>query len=374
MIRKFTAAASLLTLAACGGGGNGIETLSGVGLGSGLDGSNSSTPPSLVAPTQAVTFSTYSATQSLTLNDEILVPTVVPGDPNPPLNGTSIGGSSLYVANQPLGLSPDVQVRYDPRDATFDLTINTAGLSHDGRYQDPAHRTNFPADWVPRISGAEYYESGSGRVETGNLDQTNYIRNTFFFETPGRRTRYVTYAGFYRRTYNAANTTDANNTLVNAITDENLRSTFVYGYTTSRGDIPTSGSARYDGGFFAWVVGQPNDVNANFTLSNITGTSAIDVNFATGSLTTRFASDAASPVGFSASGTSNINRDLGGFRGTIDTATIRGISANIIASSVEGNFFGPKAVEIGGALRVVGGTPDERVDIHGSFTGLRPGQ
>ncbi len=374
MIRKFAATAGLLTLAACGGGGNGLETLSGVGLGSGLDGSNSDTPPNLVTPTQATTFSTYSATQSLTLNDDILVPTAVPGNPNPPLNGTPIAGSSLYSANQPLALSTDVQVRYDPRDATFDLTINTAGLTHEGRYQDPAHRTNVPADWVPRVSNAQYYESGSGRIETGNLDQTSYVRNTFFFETPGTRTRYVTYAGFYRRTYNAANTTDANNTLVNRITDENLRATFVYGYTTSRGDIPTTGSATYNGGFFAWVVGQPNDTNANFTLDSITGTSTIGVNFASGALTTQFASDAASPVGFTASGTSNINRDLGGFRGTIDAATIRGVQANIIASSVEGNFFGPKAVEIGGALRVVGGTPDERVDVLGSFTGVRPGQ
>lgn len=363
MIRKFAATAGLLTLAACGGGGTGLETLSGVGLGSGLDGSNSNTPPNLVTPTQATTFSTYSATQSLTLNDDYAVP-----------SGAPVAGSSLYVANQPLALSADVQVRYDPRDATFDLTINTAGLTHEGRYQDPAHRTNFPSPWVPVVSNAQYYESGSGRIQTDTLDQTNYVRNTFFFETPGTRTRYVTYAGFYRRTYNAANTTDSNNNLVNRVSDENLRSTFVYGYTTSRGDIPTSGNATYNGGFFGWVVGQPNDTGANFTQSNIIGTSTIGVNFATGVLTTQFASDAASPVGFTASGTSNINRDLGGFRGTINAATIRGVSANIIASSVEGNFFGPKAVEIGGALRVVGGTPDERVDVLGSFTGVRPGQ
>jgi allophanate hydrolase subunit 1 len=45
------------------------------------------------------------------------------------------------------------------------------------------------------------------------------------------------------------------------------------------------------------------------------------------------------------------------------------IDVNIGGSSINGSFFGPVAQEVGGGYRIVGGTPDERVDILGVFIG-----
>lgn len=41
------------------------------------------------------------------------------------------------------------------------------------------------------------------------------------------------------------------------------------------------------------------------------------------------------------------------------------------ASSLDGTFYGPGAVETGGAFRIVGATPDTRVDFLGAFTGVK---
>ena len=41
------------------------------------------------------------------------------------------------------------------------------------------------------------------------------------------------------------------------------------------------------------------------------------------------------------------------------------------ASSIDGAFFGPNAVNLGGNFRIVGGVPDQRVDIEGAFTGAK---
>ena len=44
----------------------------------------------------------------------------------------------------------------------------------------------------------------------------------------------------------------------------------------------------------------------------------------------------------------------------------------IAGSSIDGAFYGPNGVELGGGYRIVGGTPDERIDILGTFVGQRP--
>ena len=43
----------------------------------------------------------------------------------------------------------------------------------------------------------------------------------------------------------------------------------------------------------------------------------------------------------------------------------------VAGSSIDGAFYGPGAEEAGGSFRIVGGTPDERIDILGIFTGRR---
>ncbi|WP_173203779.1 transferrin-binding protein-like solute binding protein [Sphingopyxis sp. BSNA05] len=44
----------------------------------------------------------------------------------------------------------------------------------------------------------------------------------------------------------------------------------------------------------------------------------------------------------------------------------------IAGSSINGAFYGPDAEELGGGYRIVGGTPDERIDILGTFVGKQP--
>lgn len=376
--------AAALMLSACGGGGTGLNTLNGVGLGGGTVGAgtggsggggtggpgtisgSTGVAPNLLNQTAARTYSTYSASQRLILNS------VGPDVDN------AVVASTVYDANQPAGLTTDVKITYDPRDATFSLEVPSASIGFNNRYQDPLHRTVQPQPGTPVLGNlstcgggvsctVQYYESGAADADG------NYDISTFFFETPGVRTRYVTYAGFFRRIYDVSQTQSASGASQVQVSDTLGRSTFVYGFPTARPEVPTAGTARYDGGFFAFTVGEPNNPGSTRALSHVTGTSTFNVDFATGRLNASFLNDQYSPEPFSATGSASINRLAGGFAGTISAASIANQPVNIAASSLEGNFFGPAADEIGGALRIVGGTPDERVDILGSFTGVHTG-
>jgi hypothetical protein len=48
---------------------------------------------------------------------------------------------------------------------------------------------------------------------------------------------------------------------------------------------------------------------------------------------------------------------------------------DIAGSSLDGAFYGPggsaEKLEVGGGFRIVGGTPDQRIDIMGAFTGKK---
>jgi len=89
---------------------------------------------------------------------------------------------------------------------------------------------------------------------------------------------------------------------------------------------------------------------------------------------------------FKASGSATINAtSTGGFSGNVATATLTAPSTTsaagvvtpgavttitpIAGSTLTGTFYGPAAQEIGGGFRVVGGVPNQRVDIVGAFTG-----
>ena len=116
------------------------------------------------------------------------------------------------------------------------------------------------------------------------------------------------------------------------------------------------------------------------------------VNFASNSLTSTFTAwlhapqlDGTPPLGtglpegtkFEGSASAVIDLvNKGGFYGSISTASFTRpdgtkFTLNIAGSSIDGAFFGPAAEEIGGGIRVVGGTPDERIDIIGAFTGKK---
>ena len=80
---------------------------------------------------------------------------------------------------------------------------------------------------------------------------------------------------------------------------------------------------------------------------------------------------------FVANGSGTIDLvNAGGFLGAFQTAYFTqpgGARLNMViaGSSIDGSFFGPAAEEAGGGFRIVGGTPDERIDILGAFTGKR---
>lgn len=77
---------------------------------------------------------------------------------------------------------------------------------------------------------------------------------------------------------------------------------------------------------------------------------------------------------FTANGTGRIDLvNAGGFVGAFQNAQfVFGTTTqriDIVGSSLDGAFYGPNANEVGASFRIVGGIPDQRVDIIGSFTG-----
>jgi hypothetical protein len=144
----------------------------------------------------------------------------------------------------------------------------------------------------------------------------------------------------------------------------------------------------------------------------IYGTSTLDIDFGSGSVKSHFAGQVYAPQAdlasvsnitppanlstiaagatFSADGHGTINLvNTGGFTGQIDSASFSATTngaptaVNVIGSSLNGAFYGPATsgnqklgtdqVEVGGGFHVVGGTPDQRVDIVGAFAGARTG-
>jgi hypothetical protein len=305
------------------------------------------------------------------------------------LHKNSTGGV-LYEGNASTVNSPSGTITYSPRDAIFSFTFNDtkANISQTYRFQDPAHRTDpnyvVLAD-VPDLNGFNYLQ-GIGQAPT---DTT-----TFFYQRPGdATTTYVTLAGYVRD-----DTTDSANPFYE-------RGAMVFGTPTSFSDVPTGGTGHYTGGLLATMVENP-DANANQTYFQwISGTSTIDVDFKHGSVALGLngtvlpatqdghavdpnALTIAQGSTFTANGTATINlTQKGGFTGAFTSAQFQGPNNGAIqtvdfssisqgssvagASSIDGTFYGPKAVNAGGNFRIIGGTPDQRVDILGAFTGAK---
>jgi C-lobe and N-lobe beta barrels of Tf-binding protein B len=327
-VRLISLGVTVTALAACGGGGT-----------DGGQGPQTLAVPanqSLVNPSLAQTFATYSASQQL------VVRTDENGNP-----------SELYNGEQPVGPSTEVEITYDPRDATYNLRVNSAAISQDTRFQDPAHRTTIAnaQQGTPNLPNTQYYEAGSlGDVKT------------LFFETPGTRTRYVTFAGFLRNFDSDVQAGGGDGTNRTQNFD---RSTFVYGIGTDPSQIPRTGSATYTGGLFAWMI-------ENSTLDHISGTTTSTANFETGNITTEFSGTRNLGGTFAATGSATLASPSSNFVGSILTSSLNGVTINQAASTLEGQFFGPNVAEIGGAFRIVGAAPNTRIDVLGSFTGVKP--
>lgn len=353
------------TGAAPGSGGNGAGVTAGTGTGG-----STATGTSFLTTNPAKTYNTIGSASSLQKQS----------------SGTLYQGDASTVKT-PLGT-----VDYDPRDGIFTLKIadTKSGVSTDLRYQDPLHHVDFtgarmPQSGVPNLAGFNYLES---------VGSTATDLSTFFYQRPGSSTIYVTLAGYVRN---------------NVPSDPNAvtlmeRGAFVFGDQTPLSQVPASGTATYTGGFLASMVYNPTR-DTSTTLPTyyqwLSGNSSVTVDFGkqsfalalSGSVDSAGVSNVTYPTGtsFFANGSGSIDLlRTGGLSGSFQNACFVAAcgSANAVpvsfasvtpgssvsgASSIDAAFYGPDAVNVGGSFRIIGGVPDQRVDINGAFTGAKVG-
>jgi hypothetical protein len=427
-MKKLIAATPLLCLAACGGAG--LETAGSVAVPGPANGPGEA--HSFTAPTQTKTYKAIAAGHSLgyriTDNYEydkktVLIngtSTVVRDDATRFL--TSEGrGSELYVSDIGTIRNSGVDVTYDPKNAIYTLKINQGGIDNSIQFQDPAHHTAFdgvrePQPGVPNLEkpiagDANWRDKGVQYFEVSQSTDDKYDVSTFFVELPGTSTKYVTYAGYVRnmvtKGVETTVTDDDSGATTRATSDHQLdRAAFAFGELTPTSAVPKSGSASYSGAMIASAILNPTLDNPNASASYyqwMSGTANLSVDFANNSVTANIAgttmaplfdrgpvlpptgglqnlipAQAAVPSGasFNATGTATVDLvGTGGFTGGFNQAgfTWNGgaerLDVDIIGSSLAGAFYGPKAEEVGGSFRIVGGIPDQRVDVLGSFTG-----
>ncbi|UZK66716.1 hypothetical protein [Sphingomonas sp. M1-B02] len=396
--RNFVVLSGAVLLAACGGdtapqtvgsvappAGGSPGSGGGVGTGGGTT-TPTPTPANFLDVTSAATFDAIGGFQALDRKTD----------------ATTGAVATLYTGNAATVGAPSGTISYDPRDGVFTLKVadTKANVSRDLRFQDPAHRTEyssagFAARQLPNLSGFNYLEVFDG---TSNP--------VFFYQRPGTQTTYVSLGGYSRTAED-----------VTAGTFNAERGVFVFGQKTAIAQVPAAGSGTYEGGMLASMVNDPSGGNASY-LQWINGTSKIDINFATGKVDMALAGTvgpafaqgggAVDPtrlaVGngstFRANGTAQV--DLirsGGFAGVfrqnvaaspgvaaqqnvgftdaagtflgVDFASVSQGLPTAGASSIDGAFFGPGAINVGGNFRIIGGVPNQRIDIQGAFTGAK---
>lgn len=374
--RRFSvvfASASSLALAACGGaGGGGVESLGSV------------TPPKVDVGTLTPTPTPAAAAPTNLLDVTAATDYTVVGG----LQSLKVdaNGATLYAGNAGTVGNTANKINYNPRDGVFTLTLadTNANVTRNIRYQDPAHRTADGLEReIPRIAEFNYLVALDGNTNA-----------TFFYQRPGTTgAQYVSLAGFAR-------------TEVNASTKERLteHGAFVFGTKTAPSQVPLTGGGTYSGNFLASMIGTKfNQGGYNPVLQWLVGSSTITVDFAkatvglalNGQVLDAAVNDTAIsnatlniPGGstFAAAGNAKIDYlRTGGFTGAFSSASFtvagrdvpvnfQGVTpgSNVAgASSIDGTFYGPNAVNVGGGFRIVGGTPDQRVDILGGFTGAK---
>ncbi len=412
---KLLALATASLLSACGGD-TGLQTVGSVAPPSGGGGSTPTPTPvsthTFVAPTEVKTYEAIGGVQHYEYSTRS--------------DGAGQAGQ-LYAGDANTVRDSGISVTYNPRDAIFEVTINRPlGNVSTGamRFQDPAHRTDFGGATEPQASVPElpvarnilYLESGSGSggtlnpaspyatagLGTGNSDYVvgakgyTSTTQTFFYQKPGTTTQYVTYAGFVRNTISTTEEQDDPSLPLYLRQSYSLdRAAFVFGERTANSAVPRTGSGNYTGEMIATMVFNPmldTDPSYPTYFQWIAGTHTTNVNFASLAVTSNFtgtvfapARDAYTtgafylPAGSIFNATSGATIDLvnkGGFTGQFSSASFTlpnttTFNLVIAGSSIDGAFFGPNGEEIGGGFRIVGGTPDERIDILGAFTGKK---
>lgn len=408
-------------LTACGGAG--VQTAgSSAPTGSGVTGSSATTTPAsthtFANPTETKTYSAIGGVHSFkyTTNN-------IDGNPSTPaIDPSSVQYNQVYAGDASTARNSGISVTYNPRDAIFDVVINQplAGVDNTIRFQDPAHRTNFggavsPQGGVPnlvqagsnQLPGINYLQVGTSsgtpifnpaESTTFPVGEFGYSQNgsTFFYQRPGTTTRYVTFAGYVRNSLSIAQINPPNNGtpyLENNFVLE--RGAFTFGERTANSSVPRVGSGTFNGTMLASLVfNNLIDQNAGTPtyFQWMSGTSRATVDFAANSLSLALAGTVMAPLfdtytsrvftlqsgaTFTANGTARVDLvTAGGFLGQFQSAYFTQpdstrLNLNIAGSSIDGAFFGPAAEEIGGGFRIVGGTPDERIDILGAFTGAK---
>lgn len=322
-----------------------------------------------------------------------------------------------------------ISVAYDPADAIYTLVVqdSLSLASAQTRFQDPASRTDFggavePQWGTPKLSNSNvrylqagdgdptspYRRSGSGFVNDGDNENaptgstgSSYQAASLFLLKPGTETQYVTFAGYLRNTLNFGEFTNEGETLAHKQTIWHLeRGAFAFGESTPNDDVPRTGTGSFNGSMLATMVFNPTIDGQDISgLSNIPtyfqwieGSASLGVDFAASSFNLSLNGTVLEPYydywtephvsvipegsTFAAKGKGDINMiNFGGFKGFFESATFTSPEGNrsvaIEGSTIDGTFYGPAAQEAGGGFRIVGGNPDERVDILGAFIGKK---
>lgn len=411
--------AATTMLAACGGAGpqsagsSAPPTGGGGTGGGGTGGGSGGSTHTFVKPTESKTYTAVGGSHSYNYTVEAA------GNPG------AGQASQLYQGDATTVRNSNVTIAYSPRDAIFNVsfTNNLAGTAAVSRFQDPLHRTDFGGFVGPQVGtpnlgatqfgvqGINYLESGTssnlttaiaGEFAFGLIDPEqggSYDVTTFFYQTPGTETKYVSFAGYLRNkaTVNNVKVENPDGSTTEFIRQNSQfeRGAFSYGQITPNDDVPTSGSGTFSGTMLASMVfnDQP-DASGNFDtyFQWIAGRATTNVNFGANTFSLSLDGTVGAPLfdgtsrqhsvmenaRFRANGAGSINLvTAGGFFGQFNEAWFVNPSGGrldmvIAGSSIDGAFYGPNGVELGGGYRIVGGTPDERIDVLGTFVGKRP--
>jgi hypothetical protein len=408
-MRNLVSVLPFLALVACGGAGPqsvGSNAVPGGATGGGGTGGTTTTH-TFVNPTVQKTYSAIGGVQSYSYYTDDR-----DRDPNTPQFDPSGQRGQLYAGDSSTARNSGITVDYNPRDGIFEVKIaaSQAGVNETLRFQDPAHRTDFGGAKQPQVGtpqlaagGIQYLQAGSSSKVTYDPQQslmvpvgdkggdTNVL--TFFYQKPGTETKYVTFAGFVRNATTVTEMKEGENGPTYLQQNVSLeRAAFTYGERTDNNAVPKTGTATFNGPMIATMVYNPNidtDARSPTYFQWIEGRSKTVVDFAAASFTLDLNGTVFAPqfdvftsrsaalnqgASFAASGKGRVDLvGAGGFLGQFDTASFTqgGVTSTLTlaGSTIDGAFFGPAADEVGGGFRIVGGTPDQRIDIIGAFTG-----
>jgi hypothetical protein len=393
--RFILALSGATTLAACGGSTQ-PQTVGSTPAGV----APAPTPTNFLDVTATTTFDVVGSFQKLDATTARTDYAPVVGTPTPTPTATV---TSTYTANAGTVNAPNGSIAYSPRDGVFTVKFSdaTAGVSHNYTYQDPAHRTVFTGNQfaqfqIPDLATFNYLQVLEGDAQP-----------VFFYQRPGAKTAFVSLAGYSRVVESQTSSGTAPDPTVTTTKFNGERGAFVFGQKTPQAQIPVSGDGTYKGDFLASMVMDPSG-GGRAALQWITGDSTVKVAFGTGKVDVALngtvgpayvlGSSVSAPIAagsaFTANGTAQVDlARTGGFTGAftqntatqnnvgftsgttftgVDFASVAAGGSTAGASSIDGAFFGPNAVNVGGNFRIVGGIPNQRVDILGAFTGAKP--